>query len=354
MAVAVYGYELSQHGPGRAWVWGPRTIQLRKAVRLRLVNAGPAGLVRNGGTLGYPVCTVCGQRQFRADHQQRCGRPLDNVGFYANVIADAISIQGLRDRTEAHSVIEALRKGAVQVLDMDMEDLQPLIIGQQAQGECDGLLYDPMPGGSGLLEQMVERWPEVVQAALNIVQGCPSQCADACVDCLMHFRNSWYHRHLNRNVAAQMLGTWGDTITFSHDVPPRLPAAEARQLPVNEAERILQEMFDRAGLNGYQPQQPIELGRPLGTTVPDFFFGDPEGEDPGVCVYLDGMSQHLHGNPETADRDRHIREQLRSMGYQVIEIPYGHLSDRQAMRGHFYRLGRFLLGRDNAARIREA
>jgi hypothetical protein len=37
----------------------------------------------------------------------------------------------------------------------------------------------------------------------------------------------------------------------------------------------------------------------------------------------------------------------------VIEIPYGHLSDRQAMRGHFYRLGRFLLGRDNAARIRE-
>ena len=124
-------------------------------------------------------------------------------------------------------------------------------------------------------------------------------------------------------------------------------------MPVNEAERILREMFDRAGLDGYEPQTPIELGRPLGTTVPDFFFGDPEGEEPGVCVYLDGMSEHLHGNPETAERDRHIREQLRSIGYQVIEIPFGHLTDRQAMRAHFYRIGRFLLGRDDATRIRE-
>jgi hypothetical protein len=112
-------------------------------------------------------------------------------------------------------------------------------------------------------------------------------------------------------------------------------------------------MFDRAGLIGYQPQSPIELGRPLGTTVPDFFFADPEGEEPGICVYLDGMSVHLHGNPETAERDRHVREQLRSMGYQVIEIPFGQLTDKQAMRGHFSRIGRFLLGRDNAARIRE-
>lgn len=363
MPVAVYGYELPQHGPGRAYAWGPRNLQFRKAVRLRLVNAGPAGLVR-GGTLGYPVCTVCGQsrsplasvadlREFRADHQQRHGRPVDNIGFYANVISDAVSVQGFRDRTEAHSVLEALRKGAVQVLDMEMEDLQPLVIGQQGQDACDGLLYDPMPGGSGLLEQVVARWPEVIATGLQAVEGCPSQCADACVDCLMNFRNSWYHRHLNRHVAAQILRAWGDALVSSNDIPARQPAAEPRQMPVNEAERILGEMFDRAGLNGYQPQTPIELGRPLGTTVPDFFFADTDGEEPGICVYLDGMSEHLHGNPETAHRDRQIREQLRSMGYQVIEIPFGQLTDRQAMRSHFYRIGRYLLGRDLAARIRE-
>jgi ATP-dependent helicase YprA (DUF1998 family) len=363
MPVAVYGHELPQHGPGRDYSWGPRNLQFRKAVRLRLVNAGPAGMVRTG-TLGYPVCTVCGQsrsplasvadlREFRADHAQRHGRPVENIGFYANVIADAISIQGFRDRTEAHSVLEGIRIGAAQVLDMEMEDLQPLVIGQQGQDACDGLLYDPMPGGSGLLEQMVERWSEVIEGGLQAVEGCPSQCADACVDCLMNFRNSWYHRHLNRHVASQVLRAWGSLLVLSNDIPPRQPAAEPRQMPVNEAERILREMFDRAGLNSYEPQTPIELGRPLGTTVPDFFFGDPEGEEPGVCVYLDGMSEHLHGNPETAERDRHIREQLRSMGYQVIEIPFGQLTDRQAMRAHFYRIGRFLLGRDDATRIRE-
>jgi hypothetical protein len=154
-------------------------------------------------------------------------------------------------------------------------------------------------------------------------------------------------------VASQVLRAWGGLLALSNDIPARQPAAEPRQMPVNEAERILREMFDRAGLDGYEPQTPIELGRPLGTTVPDFFFGDPEGEEPGVCVYLDGMSEHLHGNPETAERDRHIREQLRSMGYQVIEIPFGQMTDRQAMRGHFYRIGRFLLGRDDATRIRE-
>jgi ATP-dependent helicase YprA (DUF1998 family) len=363
MSVAVYGYEQRQHGPGRGFAWGPRSVQFRKAVRLRLVNTGPSSMVRNG-SLGYPVCTVCGQsrsplasisdlREFTTHHQRQCGRTLQNVGFYADVIADALSVQGFRDRSEAHSVLEALRKGGAQVLEMELEDLQPLVVGQTGQDACDGLLYDPMPGGSGLLEQMVSRWSDVTAAALAIVQGCPTQCADACIDCLMTFRNSWYHRHLNRHTSAQAMLAWGGTLAFSHEIPAQLPSSAAADLSVNEAERTLREMLERAGLTGYESQKRIDLGRPLGTTIPDFFFADPEGEEAGIAIYLDGMSEHLHGNPETAERDRHIREQLRSQGYQVVEIPYGHLSDRQAMRSAFYRIGRFLLGRDDATRIRE-
>jgi hypothetical protein len=361
--VAVYGHELPQHGAGRAYAWGERALHWRKSVRLRLVNVGPSSLVKNG-TLGYPVCTVCGQsrsplasahdlREFAAHHLQQCGRPLNNIGFYADVVADALSVQGFRDRTEAYSVLEALRKGAAEVLEMELEDLQPLVVGQQGQDVCDGLLYDPMPGGSGLLDQMLARWGEVIAAALASVDGCAAQCPDSCVDCLMHFRNSWYHRHLNRHVAASLLRVWGASISFSHDIPARLPTSAGADLTVNEAERILREMLNRAGLNGYETQRPIELGLPLGTTTPDFFFADPEGEEPGVAVYLDGMSEHLHGNPDTAVRDRQIREQLRSHGFRVIEIPFGHVSDRTAMRSHFYAIGRFLLGRDSASRIRE-
>ena len=65
---------------------------------------------------------------------------------------------------------------------------------------------------------------------------------------------------------------------------------------------------------------------------------------PGVCVYLDGLSDALHGRPETAERDRAIRDTLRSRHYEVFEIPVSHLQDRAEMVRHFYRLARHLIG----------
>ena len=45
LGVAIYGTELGQHSGGRAFRWGPQHVQLRRGVRLRLVNVGPAGAV---------------------------------------------------------------------------------------------------------------------------------------------------------------------------------------------------------------------------------------------------------------------------------------------------------------------
>ena len=112
-------------------------------------------------------------------------------------------------------------------------------------------------------------------------------------------------------------------------------------------------MPDRAGLHGYQPQRPIDLGRPLGATTPDFFYEPRNDAYEGLCLYLDGMGRHLHGRPETHDRDRDIREGLRNRGYEVVEIQFGQLTDPDAMRQHFFRVGRFLLGKDAAQRIRD-
>ena len=65
------------------------------------------------------------------------------------------------------------------------------------------------------------------------------------------------------------------------------------------------------------------------------------------------MSRGIHGNPEIQRRDRQIREELRNRGYEVIEITYAQLFDREAMAQHFYRIGRFLVGRDTAKKLRE-
>lgn len=366
LAVSVIGHERDRHDGGDAYHWQARDLQHRRNVHLRLVNVGAAQMVTLG-QLGYPVCLVCGQSrspfasqtdqdQFAQDHQGRCGEPIHRVGFFADVIADALSLPDCADRSEAYSVAEALRMGAANVLEMDLDDLQILTIGHPGVQSVDALLYDPMPGGSGLLEQMISRWGEVVTAALNIVDNCASACTVACIDCLYTYRNAFYHRYLDRHVASERLATWGTALQFSHTIPIRMSSVEdtSGEMPVNQAEVRLLSMIQRAGFPTPAAQHAINLGRPLGTTTPDFFYNDHQQDQyEGVCIYLDGMSRHIHGNPQTRQRDRHIREELRNREYEVIEIPYGDMTDRDAMTQHFYRLGRILLGRAEARQLRD-
>ena len=83
----------------------------------------------------------------------------------------------------------------------------------------------------------------------------------------------------------------------------------------------------------------IRLDRALGTTTPDVIYRTEDHDpDEGVCIYLDGLSAHLHGNPETAERDREIRTWLRNHGCEVIEITVHDLDDEDAMVRHFRRL----------------
>lgn len=365
LPVTIMGYEQNRHNGGQHYTWGEKTVQLRRNVHFRLVNVGATSLVNNG-TLGYPLCTVCGQSRsplssvadqdkFREDHQERCGQKVKEVGFYADVIADALRIQDCANRLSAYSVAEALRFGASRVLEMELEDLQLLAIGQSGLEKVDVLIYDPMPGGSGLLEQLIDRWEDVTSQGLAVVQCCPSLCDTACIDCLFTYRNAYYHRYLDRYLALEKMSQWGHDLVFSHDLPAKLPDTEGviGEQPVNDAETMLRDMLLRAGFPTPIAQYPIDLGKPLGVTTPDFFYEVSSDLFDGICIYLDGMSQHLHGNPETQQRDREIREELRYHEYEVITIPVGDLRDREAMKRHFFRIGRILVGKEQAKQIRE-
>src|SRR5690606_38212716 len=116
--------------------------------------------------------------------------PIQNTAFYAEVVADALVLQDCPTQEAAYSLMESLRQGAAEVLDMEISDLQVQVIGQPGNEAVDALLYDPMPGGSGLLEQLLVHWPQVVAAATHLAEDCPSSCEASCVDCLQHFRNS--------------------------------------------------------------------------------------------------------------------------------------------------------------------
>ena len=395
LGVAIYGIERGQHSGGRAYHWGSRSLHLRRGVRLRLVNAGPASAVRaklpenarrtppqaqdpalgratpppaeEESKLGYPVCIVCGQSvspfsserqrmEFRNGHAERCGVRPQNIGFHADATADALSLPDCEDATLAYSALEALRFGAAQVLDMHRDDLQILVIGHMQRDAVDGLLWDPMPGGSGLLDRLCERFPEVVQAALEVVGNCPALCQSSCIDCLQTFRNAYSHRFLDRHKALEKLWEWGTALSFAHEIPAQQPkpAPTAQAMPVNDAETKLRHRLLSAGFGEGARDEQIRLSQALGSTTPDLIYRAPDHDpDEGVCIYLDGLSGRLHGNPETAEKDRRIRAWLRGSGFEVIEISANELDDELAMVRHFRRLAGYLGNRELRRRIRE-
>ena len=371
MAVTTLGYECDRHGEGKAYTWGIQKLSLRDNVQLRLVNVGAANLVREGN-LGYTLCPICGQSRspfsspaeltkFSEHHHDRCNVRLDKdkllepTGFFADITAHTLTIQDCSDRIVAYSVMEALRHGAANVLEMELDDLQILIIARPGSEIVDALLYDPMPGGSGLLEQLRDNWKIVVTEAMQVVQGCSSQCETACIDCLFTFRNAFYHRFLNRHKALEKLQQWGDSLEHSHDVPAKLPTTgHQEKQPTNQAEARLAAMLKRAGFPDPICQHSIDLGKPLGITTPDFFYAIPDNEDcPGLCIYLDGMSSHLHGDPVRSSRDRAIRDELRNDDYEVIEVVASNLDDQAAMARTFYRIAKVLIDKTEAQRIRD-
>lgn len=150
-------------------------------------------------------------------------------------------------------------------------------------------------------------------------------------------------------------GTPALDLSVSHEIPAMLPATApaGKRIPVNDGEVRLRGLLLKAGFPEAEWQHHIELGRPLGSTTPDCFFAGEDPRDPGVCVYLDGLSDHIHGNAATAGRDRAIRKELKARGYDVFEIAATELWDRDGMARHFFKLGRVLLGRDRARELRD-
>jgi len=375
MPVAVYGREKGRHSGGFDLTWGERRLTVRRGVHLRLVNVGSGPAIDERQLLGYPICAVCGQsvsplsserqiKSFLDGHQERCGRRPDMLGFFADVVADCLTLPACADRTEAYSLLESLRMGAAHILDMHLEDLHILVIGHVDRDEVDALLWDPMPGGSGLLEQIRESFGQVVDAAVQLADECPSACEHSCIDCLQTFPNSFYHRYLDRHLAVERLRAWGGVLQVAHEIPPLQPVGDSHDLdaqPVNDGETKLKHLLQAAGFMSGEFQQQIRFREPIvmdhliGSTTPDVYFrGDSDDEeDKGVCIYLDCMSSSLHGDPQIAARDREIRAWLRNNGYQVIEITYVELDDREAMIRHFRKLAKYLSGKDMARRVSE-
>lgn len=363
MPVSTYGSERGYHRGGIAWEWGGLDIRFRRGVQIRLVNVGPRKEVEQT-RLGFPVCLACGQshspfasrksrEEFEQLHFDRCGHVVQPTGFFADVEVDVFGVHGMEDRKAGFSVVEALRMGAARVLDMEAEDLQLLALGQVGEERCDVLLYDPMPGGSGLLEHLAERWEEVRSAAIDLLTHCPSACDSSCVDCLQTYRNRFYHEYLDRHVAAQVLEAATGPLVERHRIPEKLPRTQST---TGQGQTWIENRFKRflaeADLPAPICQRRIDLGAGYGGTIPDFFYAGEDEDEPGICIYLDGMAGHIHGNPDQTGKDRAIRAKLDSLGYEVVVVRSFELDDKDAVVRAVARIAKYLVGREKQQAVR--
>ena len=122
--------------------------------------------------------------------------------------------------------------------------------------------------------------------------------------------------------------------------------------PVNAAERRLRTMLLAAGFpEATSWQEQIQLGAGLGTTTPDAIYRPDDADLRPVAIYLDGLSSRLHGNPQTAERDRVIRARLREINWEVMTVTAHELHDYAAMAKHFKTLALYLDLRDLRASV---
>lgn len=347
LPVNIMGYLKRGHRGGAAYTVSGTEIQLRFGQQLRLINVGAADRVR-AGELGYPVCTVCGAVRspyasqaeldhFRDIHVERCGRAPWNIAFSSDTAVDGFLFQGLESKGDAMNLGESLRGGAARILEMDDEDLQLLAL-PQPDGSFHLFLYDPMPGGSGLLSQIIEHWLEVIDAARQNLANCSGGCEKSCYNCLRTYRNIYFHPLLDRHRAVDLLNMLHDDPVEEREIPPvEEIGTPFVGTPTNKGEFELGQMLIRAGFPTFKNQHSISIGSPYHSTTPDLYYED-SANALQLAVYLDGLSRGIHGKAERAQMDRVIRQQLEADGVDVIEIARSDLDDPEAMQLHLKRI----------------
>ena len=348
MPVTLLGELKKSRRGGNVYKVGDKEIRLMIGQSLQLVNIGPADLSAKG-KLGYPICTVCGGTRspyssdlelihFREFHSQRCGREPVNIGLFAEAKVDGILIKHLESQSAAANLAEGIIIGSNLLLEMERGDLGYIII-QETDESFSLFIFDPMPGGSGLLNQIISNWLKVINISISSLADCPNKCETSCYSCLRTYYNVFNHALLDRKEAQNILSQFSGTLVFNYEIPAEdeVKHSERKTDSTNLGEKTLGSMLEESGLPKFQEQVKISIGPPYNSTTPDFYYED-QIKNLIIVIYLDGLSKEIHGNAERRRMDLIIRNILESKGIKVIEIASSDLNDPEIMNLHFQKI----------------
>ena len=287
------------------------------------------------------VCNTHRDRPVFKIHKERCGKDVTRLALSIQAEVDMLRFHDVDGEAEGINVGEALRTAATGPTDMGLEDLLLLLV-RKPDEKLDLLIFDPMPGGSGLLEQMLSRWQELIASAKELLAGCTQGCETACYASLKTFRNQFYHNLLNRHQAMELAEKLNHQPEAFRDIVPVFEEETPGGGGPSSTPRLGSTGYWRITFPGWAVASSYHTSVGL-TPSPDWFH-----EQSKVAVYLDGMSKALHGDPTTNQMDQYIRGMLEVLGYKVIVVQSQDLDDPQAVRQHLKSIAQ-ALGRSDLA-----
>ena len=186
---------------------------------VKITQALPGSLVvlcEGRNREGFRICLDCGahmvgrQGSHKTPANIQCDGTLETYSLGHELITDVVRLQfpNLFRQQDAYSLAYAILLGAAEILGVPDTDLNVTITGcEDPDGDETAIvLYDNVPGGAGLVEQLEQE--EIFHAMLvkarDRVQG-KCKCNKSCYGCLRSYRNQFAHSYLSRGVALRFL-----------------------------------------------------------------------------------------------------------------------------------------------------
>jgi hypothetical protein len=344
---------LEEHAGGHGGAVAGVPYRWLRSAGLRLVNLAPRGRIpaspyAGSGFphIGFPICPVCGETRspfastteienFVTRHTERCGRSPDWFALHVDLTSDMLFLGPLPEEHSVVNVMEAVRIGARNVLEMGDQELEVEVV-TDGDGREVGVMYDPFPGGSGLLPLVMDHWARIVEEGRRAMDAC--SCPRACYSCLLTFRNQQHHGVLDRHRASNALLECSGDFHREYDIPANFVPSPP---PTGKQDSSAEELFLTVLAERSFPQPPeaqyrLELGGGA-VTVADFAYPTEK-----VLIFIDGLSARIHGNPTQQAKDRLLRTKARIAGWRVCEFSAQGLADATLLAGYLEELGLLL------------
>ena len=163
---------------------------------------------------GFYICRDCGNHEVEPKIKHKspsgveCRGTLSQFSLGHELATDVVRLQFpfLYEEWDAYSVAYAVLLGTADILDVPTTDLNVTITGGNQENESAVVLYDNIPGGAGLVEQLEneEIFIKVLFSARDRVSG-NCGCDSSCYGCLRSYRNQFSHASLDRTRALEIL-----------------------------------------------------------------------------------------------------------------------------------------------------